>query len=246
MRRDETSRGVDDARLHLGERFATGEPEPTRNPLHLLPLRKLHQVLQVGAGPLTEVALEQTARDPHSLLEPLRDRRRGLAGPFERRRVDGGDLAGERRDAFGNRVRLLPSLVREVQALGPSGQLGARGGRLTVADQQHERPGRWLRLRSRHDQANLPWGPMDSLRRVEQEVVDCRACPRLVAWRELVAREKVARFRDWDYWGRPIPGFGDPRARLLIVGLAPAAHGGNRTGRVFTGDRSGDFLFASL
>ncbi|HEY2814927.1 MAG TPA: uracil-DNA glycosylase [Acidimicrobiales bacterium] len=87
---------------------------------------------------------------------------------------------------------------------------------------------------------------MDSLRAVEREVVSCRACPRLVAWREQVATEKVARFRDWDYWGKPIPGFGDPNARLLIVGLAPAAHGGNRTGRVFTGDRSGDFLFASL
>jgi uracil-DNA glycosylase family 4 len=87
---------------------------------------------------------------------------------------------------------------------------------------------------------------VDSLRALHDEVVACRACPRLVAWREEVAAEKVARFRDWDYWGRPVPGFGDPRARLLIVGLAPAAHGANRTGRVFTGDRSGDFLFASL
>lgn len=87
---------------------------------------------------------------------------------------------------------------------------------------------------------------MDSLRRIEHDVVDCRACPRLVAWREQVARDKVARFRDWDYWARPVPGFGDPNARVLLVGLAPAAHGGNRTGRVFTGDRSGDFLFASL
>jgi uracil-DNA glycosylase family 4 len=87
---------------------------------------------------------------------------------------------------------------------------------------------------------------VSSLLRVERDVVDCRACPRLVEWRERVAAEKVARFRDWDYWARPVPGFGDPKARLLIVGLAPAAHGGNRTGRVFTGDRSGDFLFASL
>ena len=78
------------------------------------------------------------------------------------------------------------------------------------------------------------------------EISICRACPRLVAWREEVAREKRAAFRDETYWGRPVPGFGDPRARLLIVGLAPAAHGGNRTGRVFTGDRSGDFLFASM
>jgi uracil-DNA glycosylase family 4 len=67
-----------------------------------------------------------------------------------------------------------------------------------------------------------------------------------VAWRERIAREKVARYRDWDYWGRPVPGFGDPRARIVLVGLAPGAHGGNRTGRLFTGDRSGDFLFAAL
>jgi uracil-DNA glycosylase len=84
---------------------------------------------------------------------------------------------------------------------------------------------------------------LDALTR---EITSCRACPRLVEWREAVAREKRAAFRDETYWGRPVPGFGDPRARVLIVGLAPAAHGGNRTGRVFTGDRSGDFLFASL
>jgi uracil-DNA glycosylase len=84
------------------------------------------------------------------------------------------------------------------------------------------------------------------LGRVAAEVTRCRRCPRLVAWRELVAREKRAAFRDQEYWGRPVPGFGDPAARLLLVGLAPAAHGGNRTGRIFTGDRSGDWLFASL
>ena len=78
------------------------------------------------------------------------------------------------------------------------------------------------------------------------EIAQCRRCPRLVEWREAVAREKRAAFRDWSYWGRPVPGFGDPQARLLVLGLAPAAHGANRTGRVFTGDRSGDFLFAAL
>jgi uracil-DNA glycosylase len=77
-------------------------------------------------------------------------------------------------------------------------------------------------------------------------VVECRACPRLVAWREQVAAEKRAAFRDETYWGRPVPGWGDPQARIVIVGLAPAAHGGNRTGRIFTGDRSGDWLFAAL
>jgi uracil-DNA glycosylase family 4 len=78
------------------------------------------------------------------------------------------------------------------------------------------------------------------------EIEACRRCPRLVAWREQVARDKVARFRHETYWGRPVPGFGDPAARILLLGLAPAAHGGNRTGRVFTGDASGDFLFAAL
>jgi uracil-DNA glycosylase family 4 len=86
----------------------------------------------------------------------------------------------------------------------------------------------------------------DSLTRIRDEVVVCRACPRLVEWRERVARERVARFADQVYWGRPVPGFGDPDAAVLILGLAPAAHGGNRTGRIFTGDRSGDFLFASM
>jgi uracil-DNA glycosylase len=84
------------------------------------------------------------------------------------------------------------------------------------------------------------------LEQVEARVVRCRRCPRLVEWRELVAREKRAAFRDETYWGRPVPGFGDPHARVFVLGLAPAAHGGNRTGRVFTGDRSGDWLFASL
>jgi uracil-DNA glycosylase len=88
--------------------------------------------------------------------------------------------------------------------------------------------------------------PASTLSRIEEEVVACRACPRLVAWREQVAREKVPRFADQTYWGRPVPGFGDPAAKVLILGLAPAAHGGNRTGRIFTGDRSGDFLFAAL
>jgi uracil-DNA glycosylase family 4 len=87
---------------------------------------------------------------------------------------------------------------------------------------------------------------LNSLAGVEAGVVACRRCPRLVTWREQVAREKVARFADQEYWGRPVPGFGDPDARVLILGLAPAAHGGNRTGRIFTGDRSGDFLYASL
>ncbi len=81
---------------------------------------------------------------------------------------------------------------------------------------------------------------------LDERVGCCRACPRLVAWREQVARTRRRAFADQEYWGRPVPGWGDERARLLVVGLAPAAHGGNRTGRVFTGDRSGDWIFAAL
>jgi uracil-DNA glycosylase family 4 len=85
-----------------------------------------------------------------------------------------------------------------------------------------------------------------ALELLRAEVVACRRCPRLVEWRERVAREKVARFHDEEYWGKPVPGFGDPAAGILVVGLAPAAHGGNRTGRVFTGDASGDFLWRAM
>jgi uracil-DNA glycosylase family 4 len=85
-----------------------------------------------------------------------------------------------------------------------------------------------------------------ALRIVDEEVCACRKCPRLVKYREKVAKEKRRAFREWTYWGRGVPGFGDPHAKLFILGLAPAAHGGNRTGRVFTGDRSGDFLYKAL
>jgi uracil-DNA glycosylase family 4 len=88
--------------------------------------------------------------------------------------------------------------------------------------------------------------PNRGLAALAAEISSCRRCPRLVEWRERVARERRAAFSGEDYWGRPLPGFGDPRARIVLLGLAPAAHGANRTGRIFTGDRSGDFLFASL
>ena len=88
--------------------------------------------------------------------------------------------------------------------------------------------------------------PADSLERINAEIVECARCPRLVSWREESARHPPARFKGQRYWARPVPGFGDRQARVVIIGLAPAAHGGNRTGRIFTGDRSGDFLFPVL
>lgn len=92
--------------------------------------------------------------------------------------------------------------------------------------------------------------PLDSttarLARLESEIEGCRRCPRLVAWREQVGEERRRSFQDETYWARPVPGFGDPQARLVVIGLAPAAHGANRTGRMFTGDRSGDWLFGAL
>ncbi len=88
--------------------------------------------------------------------------------------------------------------------------------------------------------------PPDTLNALHGDIIACRKCPRLVSWREQAARERPRRYAEWDYWARPVPGFGDLQARLLVVGLAPAAHGGNRTGRVFTGDRSGDWLYAAL
>jgi uracil-DNA glycosylase family 4 len=87
---------------------------------------------------------------------------------------------------------------------------------------------------------------MPGLTQLSERIIRCRLCPRLVEYRETVAREKRRQYRDWTYWARPVPGFGDPAARLLVVGLAPAAHGGNRTGRIFTGDRSGDWLYEAL
>ena len=84
------------------------------------------------------------------------------------------------------------------------------------------------------------------LQKLKPRLITCRGCPRLVAWREEVARVKRRAYQDWDYWGKPVPGFGDPGARLLILGLAPGAHGSNRTGRMFTGDGSGNFLFPAL
>lgn len=87
---------------------------------------------------------------------------------------------------------------------------------------------------------------MRTLATLQRQLASCSLCPRLVAYRDRISHEKVKRYRDWGYWGKPVPSFGDPQARLLVIGLAPAAHGGNRTGRIFTGDRSGDWLYGAL
>jgi len=97
-----------------------------------------------------------------------------------------------------------------------------------------------------HDPLPALLDRLETLDKLNEILIDCRRCPRLVEWREETARSKRRAYRDWEYWGRPVPGFGDPGARIFVVGLAPAAHGGNRTGRVFTGDMSGDFLFGAL
>ncbi len=105
---------------------------------------------------------------------------------------------------------------------------------------------RWYYCGMRSGSASAGARNSPGLSELAEQVSACRRCPRLVAWREQVARERRAAFAAQEYWGRPLPGFGDPRARVLLLGLAPAAHGANRTGRMFTGDRSGDFLFAAL
>jgi uracil-DNA glycosylase len=115
-----------------------------------------------------------------------------------------------------------------------------------LSEEEHRRPEPQTPSTSSEQALRGAHDAPEPLAAVRDEVVGCRACPRLVEWRERIGREKRRAFRDWEYWARPVPGFGDPAARLLILGLAPAAHGANRTGRVFTGDRSGDWLFAAL
>ena len=182
----------------------------------------------------------------------LGDRRRRLLGALERRGVDGRDPIAERGDALGHGLGLLAPVVGQVQALGSPGQHGAGRRRLPVAHEQHERRrgGGFVGVRAMRPR-NLPlrpWPPHSAVARsVTAEVV---RLPRLPAPGGVAGGRSRPRRSPASATGTtgagPCPGFGDPRRHLLIVGLAPAAHGGNRTGRVFTGDRSGDFLFAAL
>ncbi|MFI0735470.1 uracil-DNA glycosylase [Streptomyces sp. NPDC021225] len=133
-------------------------------------------------------------------------------------------------------------------AAGPAAAFSAQGGTQLSTSERPERPERSEhRAQPEHPEHPAHQAPgAGTLRELDQRVSGCRACPRLVGWREEAARIKRPAYREWDYWARPVPGFGPDDAALAIVGLAPAAHGGNRTGRMFTGDRSGDFLYAAL
>ena len=201
-------------------------------------------------GPVAEVALEQAALDlrPHARgarrsVRPSREHARAV-----RRRRHRRGRARPMRSAAARRLRLTG--VGEMQpAARPGRILPVVGVWPWRTNRNMRRRGGLLRCRHGSDaQPNVEGmvrpGSCRGARRRSSEVIDCRRCPRLVEWREQVAVEKRAAFRDECYWGRPVPGFGDPQARIVVLGLAPAAHGANRTGRVFTGDRSGDFLFA--
>jgi len=183
-------------------------------------------------------------------LQSTSDGRGGFACPFHGRRVHRGDGV-EPGDPTGCGLGLDDTGWGQVQTRCPSGQGRSGGWRLAVADQEDERGSTGLGHRVGQRSLRLVDSPDPIERRrlliaLEAEVTDCRACDRLVEWREQIGRDKRAAFRDQDYWAKAVPGFGDPDAHLLVVGLAPAAHGANRTGRVFTGDRSGDFLFRAL
>src|SRR5437667_1141647 len=181
--------------------------------------------IDVGAGVADQG--QGFSEEPMDLTRgPLRERRRRIRGEHLGVRPDGLGQVDDARESDDLRFRnddLLPARRRAPDGL--SRFLG--------------------RTLLRRDGFRCAV-PTDRLERVASEIVACRQCPRLVRYRERVARTKRAAFRDWVYWGRPVPGFGDPDARVLIVGLAPAAHGGNRTGRAFTGDRSGEFLYRAL
>ena len=240
-----------DAQLHLGEGLAAGEAERARPVLHGPPLRQLHELLELRAGPLAEVGLEQAPVDAHLLADGGGDRRRRLPRALERRGVHGGDPVGERGDALGHAPRPAPG--RRRTRCRPRARPGSTAPVVgvwpwrTSSTSVRVGAGAFFVRGMRVDEPTV--GVVaDSLSRGRRaEVVGLPGLPppRRVAGAGGGREGGPLRATGTTGPGR-CPGFGDPAAHLLIVGLAPAAHGANRTGRVFTGDRSGDFLFAAL
>ena len=238
-----------EARLKLEKRLAARKPEARRIPLDRAPLGELGQLRQLLACPLAEVAFEETSVDVHPLTQLGGKGSSRLPGALEGGGVDSSSRYA--REPAGSLGRLGQARFRQVQAACPPWEdLSGRRSR-TMANEAHD--SWWLRLgaRPRHG-ITVPFTCMDGvvererLATLAERVTSCKACPRLVGWREETAANPRRAFQGEKYWGKPLAGFGDAGARLVLVGLAPAAHGGNRTGRMFTGDQSGDFLFAAL
>src|SRR5712691_1128052 len=208
----------------------TGRDEPIEG--HLVDLASLRLEMERRIDVRSGVAQHEHGfrEEPVDLPRgPLGERRRRIRGEHLRARPDRLGQIDDPRESDGPRLR------------GHGAYSSSRGGGsakvLAVFHRAHA-------FATRRNAASTV--SSDCLERVTSEIVACRKCPRLVRYREQVALTKRAAFRDWEYWGRPVPGFGDPDARVLVVGLAPAAHGGNRTGRTFTGDRSGEWLYRAL
>src|SRR6478609_5200081 len=208
----------DVAATEVLEAMAEGTEAAGKDPL---------QRMRGGLRAFLEILAEHPSESQTLLVEIIGAGPRG--GPRRHGRAAGVPRRCVRHRGRGRRARRPPGAPRR-----PARRARARAGDRAV-DRRHGGA-------ARPSVSSAPTG----LAELEAEVTRCRRCPRLVAWRERVAQEKRASFADWDYWGRPLPGFGDPDARILVLGLAPAAHGANRTGRIFTGDRSGDWLFAAM
>ena len=238
---------VGEARLELHERLAPGEAKARRPVLNGLPLRELAQLWKRLTSPAPEVALDKAAFGDDGLSHTTGDGRSRLARALERRGIDGRHRRS--RERLAGLRRLIQTLVRQVQAPCTTRKHLSGRCRSPMSDKAHHRGAGRFAASCRHDRHRSLWlvrSADRSLERIGSEVAGCSLCPRLVAWRRDAASHPPISHASERYWARPLAGFGDPDARLVVVGLAPAAHGGNRTGRMFTGDRSGDFLFAAL